>query len=144
MKNFLCFLFYKLKDSKDKIKKIWFACWNKRCKIPKSWKCNINKKSAQNRLIAVLDTNVLLSNNKSIQKLIEKEEVFSHLIFVIPWVVIQELDQCKGKDNTTNINIKAQTSIKLLHKVLKLGLNESVDKKFIFENNLEVRWINIY
>ena len=99
----------------------------------------LTKKSAQNRLIAVLDTNVLLSNNKSIQKLIEKEEVFSHLIFVIPWVVIQELDQCKGKDNTTNINIKAQTSIKLLHKVLKLGLNESVDKKFIFENNLEVR-----
>lgn len=70
--------------------------------------------------------------------MIDNEEVISNLIFVVPWVVIQELDQCKGKDNSMSINIKAQTSIKLLHKILKLGLNRSIDKKFIFETNLQV------
>jgi rRNA-processing protein FCF1 len=92
-----------------------------------------DKKSFQNKLIIILDTNVFLSNLISIktQSLSKTED--DNLIFVVPWIVVQELDNCKNKkDYSSNINKKAQEAINFIMKILQSSNNNN--DKFYFEN----------
>lgn len=90
-------------------------------------------------MIVVLDTNVLLSNLKSIEKNFTDD--WKKLVFVIPWIVIQELDNCKSKVYSININKRAQQAIKCIHGILlskPLKKLMSLNTSFIFENSVQV------
>lgn len=80
-----------------------------------------------------MDTNIFLSHLKSIKQ-IHTDSNLEHLLFVVPWVVVQELDNCKNKkDYSENINKKAQESIKFI-----LNLLQSESERFHFETALQV------
>lgn len=80
-----------------------------------------------------MDTNIFLSHLKSIKQ-IQTDSNLEHLLFVVPWVIVQELDNCKNKkDYSENINKKAQESIKFI-----LNLLQSKSERFHFETALQV------
>lgn len=88
-----------------------------------------------NKRIVVLDTNVLLSNHKSLDKIFSNDE-FRQNIFIFPWVVVQELDNCKRSKYSKQVNKKAQMAIRLIHQLLQLSDKER--ENFIFETSIEV------
>ena len=69
----------------------------------------------QEMLYLVLDTNVLISH---LQFLVELKDYaikgVGRPVLVIPWVVMQELDALKTRDNASLAN-KAKKAIDLLH-----------------------------
>jgi hypothetical protein len=92
----------------------------------------LSKEDAKNKTIAVLDTNIFLSHHKSIANISSKDA--KNVLFVVPWVVIQELDNCKSKkDYSININFKSQKSIKIIMNALQTN-----SKQFLFENSFQV------
>ena len=90
-------------------------------------------KSIVNKTIAVLDTNIFLSHHESVKTISEKDA--EKIVFAVPWVVIQELDNCKRRHNdySANIGLRAQASIKFI-----LSALESNSKAFMFENSAQV------
>jgi predicted ribonuclease YlaK len=90
----------------------------------------LDELKVKNRTVAIIDTNVLLSNIKSLEKNFSPGT--KKITFVIPWVVIQELDNCKRKSYTKSINIRAQQAIKYIHSLLSAKADN-----FIFENSMQ-------
>jgi hypothetical protein len=86
-----------------------------------------------NRIAIVLDTNIFLSHLKSIKNLYADKKL-ENILFVVPWVVVQELDNCKNKkEYSQNINKQAQESIKFIMSVL-----QAKSSSFHFENASQV------
>lgn len=85
--------------------------------------------------IVVLDTNVLLSNHTSLEKIFSNDE-YRQNIFIFPWVVVQELDNCKRSKYSKQVNKKAQMAIRLIHRLLQLSEKER--QNFIFETSIQV------
>ncbi len=99
----------------------------KDCELIASVK-NIGNIKIKSKTVAVLDTNVLLSNIKSLEKNFPLGK--NSVTFVIPWIVVQELDNCKSKNHTTSINIRSNRAIKYIHSVLSVNADS-----FIFETS---------
>ena len=95
---------------------------------------DLNNEIKTNKLAVVLDTNIFLSHIKSIKNLYADEKILENILFVVPWVVVQELDNCKNKkDYSENINKKAQDAIKFILSVL-----QTKSSSFHFENASQV------
>ncbi|KAG0343624.1 RNA endoribonuclease [Podila humilis] len=89
----------------------------------------INDKNEGFEAIVVLDTNVLLSHLNFLRQLVEVSdakytEPSSRMIvvFVVPWVVIQELDRLKvdrGRRSEVDVSLKARQAIKFIQDELE-------------------------
>ncbi|CAF0858780.1 unnamed protein product [Brachionus calyciflorus] len=93
--------------------------------IPNLIKNNLNQTEID--LLIVLDTNIFISNLDHLKKMSQKYT--DRVLFSIPWVVVQELDNLKSKksiDKSVLINQKAQESIKFINSILSLS-------NFLFE-----------
>ncbi|KAG8240365.1 hypothetical protein J437_LFUL002506, partial [Ladona fulva] len=69
-------------------------------------------------LVIVLDTNVLISDVKFVESLIENEfKGIGHPTLVIPWMVLKELDALKGKSANKNSALErnARRAIQFIH-----------------------------
>lgn len=82
------------------------------------------------RLIVVLDTNIFVSNLSELEALAGRKR--ESVLFVVPWVVLQELDSLKS--NRARVADKARQAIHFIHSIL--GLKTLTN--FIFENALQV------
>ena len=99
-----------------------------------------------NSLILVIDTNVLLSNLSFLMEL--RTILFpniSKILFLIPWVVLQELDYIKSSNPSLNKN--AREAINFLHQEFrdssKNVLGQTMDEDLAFVNRLQsVRFNN--
>lgn len=79
-------------------------------------------------LVAVVDTNIFVSNLSELRLLVDDR----HVLFVVPWVVVQELDGLKSS-SVSNIGSKAQNAIRFVHDLLVSRAN------FVFEDWVQVR-----
>jgi predicted ribonuclease YlaK len=85
--------------------------------------------------LIVLDTNVLLSNYDALEKIFSNRE-YKQYIFIFPWVVIQELDNCKRHMYSKAVNFKAQKAIKLIYHILQSA--EKDRENLVFETSMQV------
>ena len=83
------------------------------------------------QLSIIIDTNIFLSHLKSIKEFTNQTQ--KPIVFIVPWIVVQELDKCKHKSQNDNINKKAQEAIKFITSVLQ----SKCASKFVFENALQ-------
>ena len=97
---------------------------------------NLSVVMQTNSLILVIDTNVLLSNLRFLMEL--RTMLFpniSKILFLIPWVVLQELDYIKSSN--PSLNKSAREAINFLHREFKdsskniLGQTMDADLSFV-------------
>lgn len=82
----------------------------------------------------ILDTNIFVANLPQLKDL--NSLYLSKIVFYVPWVVVQELDQLKSKKSDEKyvlIKQKAQEAIRFINSIL-----ESVKSNFFFENFSQV------
>lgn len=82
------------------------------------------------RLIACLDTNIFVSNLADLEHVVAVNDK-NRILFMVPWIVLQELD---GLKLNTKVGLKAKKAIHFIHSVLssKTHLN------FVFESPIQV------
>lgn len=83
------------------------------------------------RIIAVLDTNIFISNLGDLEAIAAKHR--DDILFTVPWVVLQELDGLKS--SSSSISDKSKRAIRFIHTVLS---NRSTASNFLFENSTQV------
>lgn len=79
-----------------------------------------DRTSFQRFFFMVLDTNIFLSHLKGVEKLLAKSFVFiGQPILIVPYIVLQELDRIKHREQGKPLSVAASHSIRFLNERLK-------------------------
>lgn len=84
------------------------------------------------RLVLVLDTNVFVAALDELEALARRDACARTTLFVVPWVVLQELDGLKTRPRVGQL---ASAAIRFIHGVLSAKLHVT---NFVFENSIQV------